>query len=135
MTQKSLGVLAVCGLLAAAVPAAAHHAVQAQYDFDKPIEFTGKLVKMEWINPHSMLHLEVTNKDGSKTEWLFQTTGPATLRQRGLARSSEGGFEVGKTYTALGFAARNGNPMGFLREITMPDGRHVTMWFGDPNGN
>jgi Family of unknown function (DUF6152) len=135
MTSKLWGAWAVCGVLAAAVPAAAHHAVQAQYDFDKPIEFTGKLVKMEWISPHSMLHLEVTNKDGTKTEWLFQTTSPTTLRQRGLARSSEGGFEVGKTYTALGFAARSGRPMGFLREIGMPDGRRIVMWFGDPNGN
>ena len=135
MGYKLLGALAVCGLLLTAVPAVAHHAVQAQYDFDKPIDFTGTLVKMEWINPHSMMHLEVTNKDGSKTEWIFQTTAAGTLRQRGLGRASEGGFEVGKTYTALGFAARNGHPMGFLREVTMPDGRHITMWFGDPNGN
>ena len=135
MGYKILGALAVCGLLLAAVPAVAHHAVQAQYDFDKPIEFTGTLVKMEWINPHSMMHLEVTNKDGSKKEWIFQTTAAGTLRQRGLGRASEGGFEVGKTYTATGFAARNGNPMGFLKQVTMPDGRHITMWFGDPNGN
>ena len=82
-----------------------------------------------------MLHLEVTNKDGSKTIWLFQTTAAGALRQRGLGRADEGGFKVGDRYTALGFAARNGNPMGFLREIGMPDGRKITMWFGDPNGN
>ena len=135
MSHRFFGVLAACGMLLAAVPAVAHHAVQAQYDFDKPIKFTGALLKMEWINPHSMMHLEVTNDDGSKTVWIFQTTAAAALRQRGLGRASEGGFEVGKTYTALGFAARNGHSMGFLREITMPDGRHITMWFGDPNGN
>jgi len=135
MSFRSYFALTVCGLLLAATSAMAHHAVQAQYDFDKPIEFTGVLVKMEWINPHSMMHLEVTNKDGSKAIWIFQTTAAGALRQRGLGRAAEGGFEVGKTYTATGFAARNGNPMGFLKEITMPDGRHVTMWFGDPNGD
>jgi hypothetical protein len=135
MRLRSYFALTVCAMLLAATSAMAHHAVQAQYDFDKPIEFTGVLVKMEWINPHSMMHLEVTNKDGSKAIWIFQTTAAGALRQRGLGRAAEGGFEVGKTYTATGFAARNGNPMGFLKEITMPDGRHVTMWFGDPNGD
>ena len=76
------------GLLLAAVPAVAHHSVAAEYDFDKPVEFTGTLKQMEWINPHSMLHLEVTNKDGSKAVWIFQTTGAAALRQKGLALRS-----------------------------------------------
>jgi hypothetical protein len=129
--HKLFGALVVCGLMVAVAPARAHHAVHAQYDFEKPVDFEGVLIKMEWINPHSMIHLERTNADGTKTVWLFQTTGPALLRQRGLAR----GLEVGKTYTASGFAARNGNPMGFLKTLKMPDGRIVTMWFGDPNGN
>jgi len=58
------------GLLLAAIPAVAHHSVAAEYDFDKPIEFTGTLKQMEWINPHAMLHLEVPNRDGSKTVWI-----------------------------------------------------------------
>jgi len=135
MGFRSYFALTVGGLLLASTSATAHHAVQAQYDFDKPIEFTGVLVKMEWINPHSMMHLEVTNKDGSKAIWIFQTTAAGALRQRGLGRAAEGGFEVGKTYTATGLGARNGNSMGFRKEMTMPDGRYVTMCFGDPNGD
>ena len=123
------------GLLFAAIPALAHHAVAAQYDMKKPIEITGALKKMEFINPHSMLHLEVTNADGTKTEWIFQTTNAGTLRSRGLARSGPGSLQQGATYTVKGYAARNGNSMGFLKTLVLPDGRELTFWFGDPNGN
>jgi uncharacterized protein DUF6152 len=122
------------GLLLAALPAVAHHSVAAEYDFEKPIEFTGTLKQMEWINPHAMLHLEVTNSDGSKTVWLFQTTGAAALRQRGLARASQGGLTVGQTYAISGYAAKNGKSQGFIKTLKMPDGKVITMWFGDPNG-
>jgi hypothetical protein len=90
---------------------------------------------MEFINPHSMLHLEVTNPDGTKVEWVFQTTNAGTLRSRGLARSGPGSLESGAKYTVKGYAARNGNPMGFLRTLIFPDGREMVFWFGDPNGN
>ena len=119
----------------AAGPALAHHAVAAQYDMNKPIEITGNLKKMEFINPHSMLHLEVTNPDGTKVDWVFQTTNAGTLRNRGLARSGPGSLETGAKYTVKGYAARNGNPMGFLRTLVFPDGREMVFWFGDPNGN
>jgi Family of unknown function (DUF6152) len=124
-----------CGLLLAAIPAIAHHSVAAEYDFDKPVEFTGTLKQMEWINPHAMLHLEVTNQDGNKAVWIFQTTGAGALRQKGLARASQGGLAVGQTYTISGFAAKNGKTQGFIKTLKMPDGRLITMWFGDPNGN
>ena len=125
----------VAVLFAGAIPAIAHHSVAAEYDFDKPLQLTGTLTQMEWINPHAMLHLEVTNADGSKAVWIFQTTGAAALRQKGLARASAGGLAVGETYTISGFAAKNGKTQGFIKTLKMPDGRLITMWFGDPNGN
>ena len=135
MSRRWWGVVAGAGLVLAAVPALAHHAIAAQYDMDKPVEMTGTLKKMEFINPHSMLHLEVANPDGTKTVWIFQTTAVAPLRQRGLARSGPGSLENGATYTVRGFAARNGNSMGFMRTLVFPDKREVVFWFGDPNGN
>ncbi|MBI4886240.1 MAG: hypothetical protein HY824_04040 [Acidobacteria bacterium] len=135
MKYSWLGIVAGLGLVLAAVPALAHHAVAAQYDMQKPIEITGALKKMEFINPHSMLHLEVANTDGTKTEWVFQTTNAGTLRSRGLARSGPGALEAGATYTVKGYAARNGNPMGFLRTLIFPDGKEMVFWFGDPSGN
>jgi hypothetical protein len=128
-------VLAVCGLLLAVAPGQAHHALMSQYDITgKELTFEGVLLKMEWINPHSMLHLEVTGADGAKSVWKFQTTGAGALRQRGLGRDSEGGLKIGEKYTVTGFAARNGTPMGFLVTLKMPDGRLMRMWMGDPNG-
>lgn len=128
--------LTVCGLLMAAAPAVAHHSVNAQYDFDKPIEFEGVVVKIEFVNPHSMLHLEVANPDGTKTVWKFQSGAIGALRRLGLVRSgAEGGLKAGQMVTASGYAARNGTPMGFLKVLKMPDGRMITTWFGDPNGN
>lgn len=133
MSTRSFGILAVCGLFLAAVPVAAHHAIAAQYDMDKAVEITGTLNKMEFINPHSMLHLDVKNPNGSVTTWVFQTTNAGSLRSRGLARNGPGSLEQGATYTVKGFAARNGNPMGFLRVLVFPDKREMTFWFGDPN--
>ena len=130
MSKRSSSILAVSGLLMAAVPVAAHHALVAQYDMDKPIEITGTLNKMEFINPHSMLHLDVKNPNGTVTTWVFQTTNAGSLRSKGLARTS---LEQGATYTVKGFAARNGNPMGFLRVLVFPDKKEMTFWFGDPN--
>ena len=83
----------------AAVPVAAHHALAAQYDMDKPIEITGTLNKMEFINPHSMLHLDVKNPDGTVTTWVFQTTNAGSLRSQGLARTDRS-LESGATYTS-----------------------------------
>ena len=135
MNKQWWGLTAAIGFVLAAGPALAHHAVAAQYDMNKPIEITGSLKKMEFINPHSMLHLEVTNPDGTKVDWVFQTTNAGTLRNRGLARSGPGSLETGAKYTVKGYAARNGNPMGFLRTLVFPDGREMVFWFGDPNGN
>jgi len=130
MSTRYFSILAVCGVLMAAVPVAAHHALVAQYDMDKPIEITGTLNKMEFINPHSMLHLDVKNPNGSMTTWVFQTTNAGSLRSKGLARTD---LVQGATYTVKGFAARNGNPMGFLRVLVFPDKKEMTFWFGDPN--
>ena len=135
MNKRWWGVAAGLAVVLAAVPVLAHHAVAAQYDMNKSIEVTGSLVKMEFINPHSMLHLAVANPDGTKTTWVFQTTNAGTLRSRGLARSGPGSLEAGGTYTVKGYAARNGNPMGFLRFLVFPDGHEMQFWFGDPNGN
>jgi hypothetical protein len=131
-----MGALTVGAVLSFAVPAAAHHAVNAQYDMYKEIAFEGTLAKAEFINPHSMLHLEVTNPDGTKTIWKFQSGAIGTLRRLGLIRSAaDGGLKVGDRIKATGYAARNGAPVGFLKELKMADGRVITTWFGDPNGN
>lgn len=134
MSDRILGgALAICGLLLAGMPAAAHHSIAAEFDFQKPVELKGVLKRAEWVNPHSLIHLEVTDADGTKTVWVFETIARATGGGRSLARASEGGLAVGQTYTLSGYAAKNGKAFAFLKDIKMPDGRLITMWFGNPN--
>lgn len=135
MSRKHWGALAVfCGLLLVALPALAHHSVASEYDLTKSIDLKGTLVQMEWINPHCMLHLEVTNADGSKTTWIFQTTAASALRQKGLARAENGGLSVGMQLEISGYASKNGAARGYIKTLKMPDGRVITVWYGDPNG-
>ena len=135
MNSRPLVLLAALAVVLAAAPVTAHHSLNAQYDFQKPLHFEGVVVKVELINPHSYLHVERTNPDGSKKVWVMASTGVGTLRKLGLIRSSaQGGLKVGQTVTVSGFAARDGSSMGFLKELKMPDGRVVVTWFGDPNG-
>ena len=135
MSNKYWGALVVfCGLLLVALPAMAHHSVASEYDLTKPVDFKGTLVQLEFINPHAMLHLEVTNKDGSKTVWIFQTTAAGVLRQKGLARAENGGLAVGMPLEITGYAAKQGGPRGYISSLKMPDGRVITVWHGDPNG-
>src|SRR5436853_188394 len=65
--------------------------------------------------------------------WAFETAAPNGLRRAGLSKN--GFFEVGKTYTVIGYPARDGSPIAFVEQITLPDGRTIRIWFGDPNGS
>ncbi len=133
MSYKRIGRLALLGLLLAAVPARAHHAVQAQFDFDKPITLTGLITKIEWINPHSYMFLDVKGGSGDVKRWALEMVGPGGLRKAGLSRADRGGFKAGDTITVNGFAAKDGSDSGFVKELKLQDGRSVTIWFGDPN--
>ena len=132
-----MGLLAVLGLaIAATMPAAAHHSIASEYEFEGEIELTGVLTRMDWINPHPILHLDVTDDGGNTTRWIIQSANSllGTGATSELPRApKQGGLESGKTYTILGFPAKNGRKQAFMKAITMPDGRVVTTWFGDPN--
>lgn len=128
MRDKACGVLVVVGLLLA-VPVWAHHSLQAQFDTNKPIDLNGTLTKIEWINPHSYLWLEVKDQSGTVKTWGLELAGQAALRKAGANKV----LKVGQTYTAHAFMARDGSAMAFLKSISLPDGQTVTFWFGDPN--
>jgi hypothetical protein len=124
--------LALVGLLWAAMPALAHHAIQAQFDYDRPITLTGQLRKLEWINPHAYMHLDVKDGSGKVKTWALEMVGPGGLRKAGVSREERGGLKVGETLTINGFASKDGSDTAFVKEIKMPDGRLVSIWFGDP---
>jgi len=131
---RRLSALIVACLLAAAVPALAHHALSSEFLVTNvPQHWTGTLRSVEWTNPHSHLVLDIVGDGGKVTTWTFTTASPNGLRRVGFRRT--GFFELGKTYSIIGFAARDGSPNGFVQQLTLPDGRTVRIWFGDPNGS
>src|ERR1700682_3767647 len=122
-----------CGLVLAA-PASAHHSVQAQFDVHKTFTITGTVSKVEWINPHSYLTLNVTDADGKVQRWAFELAAPGVLRRAGMSREDRGGLKPGDEITVTGLASKDGSNTGWLQELKLSDGRVIKLVTG-PNGN
>jgi hypothetical protein len=112
----------------------AHHSVQAQFDIHKTFTVSGTVAKVEWINPHSYLTINVKDADGKVQKWAFELGGPGALRRAGMSREDRGGLKPGDEVTASGLAAKDGSTTGFLQELKLADGR-VFKFAVDPNGN
>ena len=133
MKRAMGGLIAVLGLLVSGVPVLAHHSVQAEFDLNKPITITGVVTKVEWINPHSYLYLDVKDDGGNMKHWAFEMAGPGALRRAGLSRADRGGLKAGDTITVNAVAAKDGTDAGLIKDVTLPDGRKFTIWTSDPN--
>lgn len=117
---------AAAALLATALVAAAaqaHHSFAAMYDSAKPIRLVGKLVKVEWVNPHSHFDLEVKGKDGQVSLWSVEGAGPGALSRRGFNKTD---VKVGDTLVVDGYLARSGKRVIDGQRVTLPDGRVFT---------
>jgi len=112
-------------LACAALPAAAHHSVSAQFDVDKTLDMEGTLVKVDWINPHGYLHFEVKDAAGKVTTWSVETVPPAGWRRLGVA--SKGFLPVGTVYKFQFCPARDGSNTGLLTIMYLPDGRKLSV--------
>jgi hypothetical protein len=123
----------ICSLVLAA-PASAHHAVQAQFDVHKIFTITGTVSKIEFINPHSYLTLNVKDADGKVQKWAFELAAPAVLRRSGMSREDRGGLKPGDEVTVTGLASKDGSNSGWVQELKLADGRVIKMVTG-PNGN
>src|SRR5690242_12378775 len=130
MGTKSVIVSAAAALLLAVVPIQAHHAFQAEFDSNKPIRLTGKVTEMEWINPHSWIHIDVTNPDGSVTNWMVECGSPNIMLRRGFSKRS---LEVGTELTIQGYQAKNGLNRANGSSVTFKDGKRLFVGGSNPD--
>ena len=98
----------------------AHHSFAAEFDVKKPVEFSGKVVKVELINPHSWIHVEVTGKDGGKEVWMVEGGSPNALFRRGITKQS---IPIGSELVVAGYQARDGGKRAVGRTIEFADGK------------
>jgi DNA/RNA endonuclease YhcR with UshA esterase domain len=125
MIKRTLGFVVVCGWLLASGALQAHHSLSAVYDIRKGGEVTGVLTKVAFTNPHGAMTLAVTNEDGTTTEWVMTTGSANTLANLGFGKDGPNTVTAGDVVTIKYFPARNGNPLGFIRSITLADQREI----------
>ena len=125
MARVRMNVLLMMALWSVAVGgrASAHHSIQAQFDVNKTISITGTVARIEFVNPHSYLTLNVKDADGKTTKWAFEMTAVQQLRRAGLSRADRGGLKTGDEITVTALAARDGSNSGLAQEIKSADGR------------
>jgi Family of unknown function (DUF6152) len=120
-TTVSIGAAILGGLLTAD-PVVAHHAFAAEYDGTKPVTLRGVVTKMEWINPHAWIHLDVKNADGTVTQWMIEGAAPNALVRRGFNRNS---LLPGTELIVEGFMAKDGTKFANGRDMTFTDGKKL----------
>ena len=124
MTLKlAAGIAALLMCLAGtAVSVAAHHAFAAEFDANKPVEFTGTITRVEWFNPHVWLHMNVQKPDGTTESWAFEAGTPNVLFRRGFTKQS---LLPGTKVKVDGYQAKDGTRRANGRDLTFPDGKKL----------
>ena len=122
MSTKITTFLAGIILLGTAPASVAHHAFAAEFDATKPVKLRGKITRMEWINPHAWMHLEVIDKEGNAVNWMVEAGPPGALVRRGWTRDS---VRPGTEVLVEGYQATDGAHRANGRDVTFPDGRRL----------
>ena len=125
MKARNLAVVIAASVAAAwgvVTPIRAHHAFAAEFDAEQPITLRGAVTRVEWINPHTWIHINVKSADGKSTEWMIEGGTPNTLLRRGVDKNS---LPAGTEIVVDGYRAKNGSNRANGRDITLPDGRKL----------
>ena len=126
--------VALLTVFTAVRPAAAHHAFGSEFDTNCPVLLKGKIAKIEWVNPHTWIHVEITKEDGVKEIWMVEGGSPNTLLRRGANKNT---FPVGTDIVVDGYQARDhSEKRANARNVTFPDGRKLflgSLGTGAPN--
>lgn len=125
MVEKTLGGVIFFGWLLASGASFAHHSLSAVYDIRSSGEVTGVIRKVEFMNPHGAITLAVQNDGGATTDWVLTTGSANALSSLGFGRDGPNKVVAGDVVTISYFPARNGEPLGFIRSITLPDQRTI----------
>jgi hypothetical protein len=110
------------GCMLAATAVHAHHAFATEFDVDSPVELEGKVTKVELINPHSWIHIEVVDESGDSAVWMIEGGSPNALVRRGITKAS---IPVGSELVVRGYQARDGSNRAVGRELAFADGRQL----------
>lgn len=105
-------------------PVVAHHSFAAEFDANDPVTLKGVVTRMEWINPHSWIHIDVRNDDGTVTKWMIEGGTPNTLLRRGFTKES---LKAGTEITVEGYRAKNKANRANGRDLILPDGKRLFM--------
>jgi hypothetical protein len=123
--HKKLAHVAVAALIVVlGVQASAHHSFSAEFDATKQVTLAGEVVMMEWVNPHSWLHIDVKKPNGTVERWKIEGGSPSVLMRLGWNRNS---LPAGTKVTVVGFQAKDGALRASSRELRFPDGRQMNL--------
>jgi hypothetical protein len=130
--RKNLAI-AVAGvaLMSMGVPVWAHHAFAAEFDEKRPIKLAGTVTKWELVNPHSWIHMDVKNADGTITPWTVEGGSPNALLRKGFTKNS---LPEGTEIVVEGYQAKDGANRGVAATLTYKDGRKVFLGSANENG-
>ena len=133
MIKRILASVVLCGWLLGSGSLLAHHSLAAVYDMRKEMDLSGTVVSIKFSNPHGALVVAVKNANGPATEWVMTLGSATALAQRGIGRTGPNALHPGDAITVKILQARDGSPLGFLKTVTMPDGRVIQISAGGAN--
>ncbi len=120
-TKRAVAVAGI-GLLLSVGSVSAHHSFAAEFDAKRPVKLRGTITRMEWINPHAWIHIDVKDSDGKVVNWMIEAGTPNTLFRRGFTKDS---LVPGTEILVDGYLSKDGSNRANGRDVTLPDGRKL----------